>query len=152
MRRGHAARKRAGERVLYPLLELCLLWRLVAGVSHGPAALADPLLHAGLRPADAALREAEAEHGSAVDRVLLRVAHELEGDRPRPGNGDEHEPALVEDRLRRRVLWPHGIVIDRIIRVTFVAAMQQSISVQLLEDVRSEGGTYSRAMGSATSA
>jgi hypothetical protein len=54
--------------------------------------------------------------------------------------------------LRRRVLWPHGIVIDRIIRVTFVAAMQQSISVQLLEDVRSEGGTYSRAMGSATSA
>ncbi len=55
---------------------------LLAGVHHQPAAPRDPLLEAGEALADAALRDTEVEHHGAVDRVLLRVAHELERDRP----------------------------------------------------------------------
>ena len=89
---------------------------LVAGIAHRPTALHDPLLEASEGPANPALRKAEAEHRGAVDGVLLRVAHEFERDRPRPRDGDEREPALVEYRLRDRVLGPRGRVINRVIR------------------------------------
>ena len=92
----HAVRskwERAIEAVLYALMELLLLWRLVPGISHRPATLHDPLLESGERPADAALRDAEAEHGGAVGRILLRVAHQFERDGPAPRNGDKGETA-----------------------------------------------------------
>ena len=108
-------RKRAIEGVLNALPELLLLRELVPGISHRPATLHDPLLETGECPADAALRNTEADHRRAVDRVLLCIAYEFEGDGPRPWNGDEGETALAEDDLRLRVLVLRRGIEDRIV-------------------------------------
>ena len=102
---GHVVRskrERAIEGVLYALTELLPLRGLIPGVSHRPATLHDPLLEASERPADAALRDAEAEHGGAVGRILLRVAHQFERDGPGLRNGDEGETALAKDCFAAR--------------------------------------------------
>jgi len=80
--------ERATEGVLYARTELLLLRGLIPGIAHRPTTLHDPLLEASERPADAALRDAETEHRSAVGRVLLRVAHQFERDGPGPRDGD----------------------------------------------------------------
>ena len=121
----HAVRsrgERAIEGVLYALTELLLLRGLVPGIAHRPTTLHDPLLESSERPADAALRDAEAKHGGAVGGVLLLVAHQFERDGPRPGNGDEGETALAEDRLRHGVLVLRRGVEDRIVFASSLAA------------------------------
>jgi len=108
-------RERAIEGLLYALPELLLLRGLVPRVAHWPTAFHDPLLESGERPADAALRDDEAENGGAVGRVLLRIAHQFERDGPGPGNGDEGETPLAEDGLRHRILVLRRGVVDRIV-------------------------------------
>lgn len=116
MRRRGAVGKRAGERILYPLTELRTLRGLVAGIPHRPAAFHNPLFETGDGPVNTALRKAEAEDRSAVDGILLRVAHELQRYGPRPGDGDEREPPLAEDRLRDRILRPRRRVEYGVVR------------------------------------
>ena len=115
-------RKRAIESVLYALTQLLLLRELVPGITHRRATLHDPLLETGERPADAALRDAEAQDRRAVVRVLLHVAHQFEGDGPRPRDGDEGETALAEYHLRLRVLVVRRGVEDRIVCASLLAA------------------------------
>jgi len=73
-------------------------------------------------PADAALGDAETENSGAVGRVLLRVAHQFEGDGPWPGNGDEGEAPLAEDGLWHRILVLRRGVVDRIVFESLLAA------------------------------
>ena len=115
-------RKRAKEGVLYPLTKLLLLRGLVPRIAHRPAALHDPRLESSERPADATLRDPEAEDRGAVDGVLLRVAHQFERDGPRPRDGYEREAPLVEDRLRRGILLLGRGVEDRIVCAALLAA------------------------------
>ena len=76
------------------------------------------------RPADAALRDAKAEHRGAVGRVLLRVTHQFERDGPGPRNGDEGETPLVEDGLRHGILVLGRGVEDRIVGASLLAAIR----------------------------
>lgn len=157
IRRRQSRRKSAIERILYALPELHLLRRLIAVIAHRPAALGDPLLHSGERPLNAALRRTEAQDSGAVDRVLFHVAHELESDRPWPRNANECEAPVAEDRLRLGVLALNGGIIDRVVRLTKVTAganqrkEEPKVSVSYLLGVI-RFMTYSRAIGSATSA
>ena len=118
-------RERAIDGILYALTELLLLRGLVARISHRPTTLHDPLLESSERPADSALRDAEAEHGGAVGRVLLRVAHQFERDGPGPRNGDEGETALAENGLRHCILVLGRGVEDRIVGASLLAAIRQ---------------------------
>ena len=103
-------------------------------------------------PADAALLDAEARHRRAVDRVLLRVAHEFEGNCPRPQDSGEDETALAEDGLRQHVLLLRGGVRDRVVRASLLAARHKK-KVKLDEKGESENhDSLLGGQGSATSA
>ena len=95
---------------------------MIPGIAHRPAPLHDPLLESCERPADAALRDAEAEYRGTVRWVLLRVAHQFERDGPGPRDGDEGEAALAEDGLRHRILVLGRGVVDRIVFESLLAA------------------------------
>ena len=83
-----------------------------------------------LRPADAALRNAEAEHRGSVDQVLLRVAPKFEGEVPRPRDGDEGETALAEDDLRLHDLVLRRDVEDRVVCASLLAATYEKGKVR----------------------
>ena len=117
-------RERPIKGILYTLTELLLLRGLVSRISHRPTTLHDPLLETSERPADAALRDAEAEHGGAVGRVLLGVAYQFERDGPGPRDGDEGETPLVEDGLRHSILVLGRGVEDRIVGASLLAAIR----------------------------
>jgi len=117
-------RERAIDGILYALTELLLLRGLISRITHRPATLHDPLLESSERPADSALRDAEAEHRGAVGWVLLRVAYQFERDGPGPRDGDEGETPLVEDGLRHGVLMLRRGVEDRIVGASLLAAIR----------------------------
>jgi len=107
--------ERASDSILYTLAELRLLRWLVVVIPHQPAAIRDPLLEAGDRPADATLRKAKADNCRAVIWVLLLVAHQLQRHCPRPRNGYECEAPRAEDCLGLGVLRVGGCVDDGIV-------------------------------------
>ena len=124
--------KRAIESVMNALTQLLLLRELVPSISHQPASLHDPLLETSKHPADAALRNAEAEHRRAVDRVLRRVAHEFEGGGTRSQDSDEGEIPQAEDGLRLRL---HDLVLrqdveDRVVPASLLAATYKTGKVR----------------------
>ena len=150
--RRHTARprwKRATESVLNALTQLLLLRELVPSISHRPASLHDPLLETSKRPADAALRNAEAVHRGIVGRVLLRVAHNFEGDGPRPRDGDEGETAQAEDDLRLHDLVLRRDVEDRVVCASLLAATYKTGKVRLKKKVSQRIVTHSWAQESA---
>ena len=129
----HTARlgwKRAIESVLNALTQLLLLRELVPSISHRPASLHDPLLETSKHPADAAVRNAEAQHRRAVDRVLRRVAHEFEVDGTRPQDSDEGETPQAEDGLRLYDLVLRRDVEDRVVPVSLLAAKYKTGKVR----------------------
>ena len=111
---------RASNNIPYALAELRLLRWLVVVISHRPAAIRDPLLEAGGRPADATLRRTEASDRRAVVQVLLLVARQFQRHFPRPRYSDEREAARVEDRLGRGGLRRRGGVEDGVVGMTLL--------------------------------